>query len=158
MKHTTIGFILLLGALLAGCSSPGKGTEGSGAKIAAYTGETRRETAAGLSYAVPVAWETDTPSSGMRAAQYKLPSSSSGEETPELVVYFFGVGQGGETEANIARWIGQMEQADGKPAAEQATRAATKIGDFRVTTVRVNGTYMGSAAGMPGMGQSQSHP
>ena len=50
----------------------------------------------------------------MRAAQYTLPSVKPGDEAPELVVYFFGHGSGGTAEANIERWIGQMEQPGGK--------------------------------------------
>jgi len=52
----------------------------------------------------------------MRAAQYTVGDA-------ECVVYFFGPGQGGTVEANIARWSGQFAAPDGKPAAAKVTKS-----------------------------------
>lgn len=134
------GTAILVIALLAGCSAPGD---------SATPKATRLASAAGLAFAVPEAWVVDTPSSSMRAAQFTLPAAEEKGEGPELAVFFFGAGQGGNVQANIDRWIGQMQQADGKPSAEKAKRESRKVGKFKVSLVRVDGDYGGGMMGDP---------
>ena len=68
----------------------------------------------------------------------------------ELVVYYFG-GQGGSIDANIERWIGQMQQPDGKPSAALAKRSSRTVNGLQVTLVDVSGTY--TAEMSPGSSQ-----
>ncbi len=72
------------------------------------------------------------------------PSSSSraagDTEDAELIVYFFGPGRG-RVDANIDRWVGQMEQPDGG-AEGKARRDAQTVNGLKVTMVDVSGTYI----------------
>jgi len=65
---------------------------------------------------VPAGWVTRAPSSPMRLAEYTIPSVNG-----EVVVYFFGEGQGGTVAANLARWKGQFSTPDGSPVPEAVT-------------------------------------
>ena len=56
--------------------------------------------APGLDYDVPDGWETVQTSSRMRLAQWALPGD--GDEAAEVVIFFFGPGQGGgRNEASV---------------------------------------------------------
>ena len=61
----------------------------------------------------------------------------------ECGVYYFGAGQGGSVEANLDRWIGQFQQAGGKPSREAARIDHRAIHGLTVTTVDVSGAYTG---------------
>ena len=71
--------------------------------------------AAGLTYTTPAGWKPVTTASAMRVAQFALPRAAGDAQDGELVVYYFG-GSGGTVDANIERWLGQMQQPDGKPS------------------------------------------
>lgn len=103
-----------------------------------------------LKYTVPEGWVAEKPTSSMRVAQYKLPKAAGDLEDANLVLYYFGQGQGGSTEANIDRWINQMQQPDGKPSKEKARSETMTVNGLKVTTVDVTGTY--SAEMTPGSG------
>src|SRR5437879_7473373 len=66
-----------------------------------------------LHFKVPDGWVTEKPSSSMRVAQYKLAKAEGDPEDASLALYYFGATQGGTSQANIDRWIGQMQQPDG---------------------------------------------
>ena len=67
---------------------------------------------AGVEATVPSAWQAATPTSSMRLAQFRVPAAS-GSQDAELVVFYFGPGQGGTPVANIARWRTQFSTPDG---------------------------------------------
>ena len=102
-----------------------------------------------LKFTVPAGWVEEPRSSSMRVAQYKLPKATGDSEDASLVVYYFGQGQGGSTAANVARWVGQMKQADGN-AARDAKEEHFETNGLKVTTVDVAGTYVAETA--PGSG------
>ena len=89
------------------------------------------ESAAGLKWAAPAGW-TSKGSTQMRAATYETGDA-------ECVVYFFGQGQGGTVEANLARWGGQFT-INGQPA--PAKTAKKTVHGLNVTTMDVTGTYV----------------
>jgi hypothetical protein len=103
-----------------------------------------------LKYKAPEGWVEEKPTSSMRAAQYKLPKAAGDAEDASLVLYYFGQGQGGGTQANIDRWINQMQQPDGSASSTKAKSESTTINGLKVTTVDVSGTY--SAEMTPGSG------
>ena len=100
-----------------------------------------------LKFQPPDGWISEQPSSSMRVAQYRLPGDAG---DASLVVYFFGVGQGGSVEANLDRWIGQMKQPDGSSSREKAKTETTTVNGMKVTLLDVTGTY--SAGDMTGGG------
>jgi hypothetical protein len=105
--------------------------------------------AGGIQWDWPAGWQQQAPSSSMRAAQAVIP----GEAGPaDFVVFHFGVGQGGGTEANVDRWIGQM-QDHGEPQRDEFD-----VGGYHVTWVEVGGTLMPSTMGTgPTEPQPESH-
>ena len=84
---------------------------------------------------VPSGWTSRAPSSTMRLAEYAI----GGAGGAEVVVYFFGKGQGGNVEANLARWRSQFSSSDGAPVRELVTRDST--GAFPITFAEYRGTY-----------------
>ena len=111
--------------------------------------------AAGLTYTAPPEWKPVTTSSSMRVAQFALPHKSTDAVDGELVIYYFG-GSGGTVEANIERWIGQMNQPDGKPSSTLAKRDTRTVNGLKVTLVDVSGTYVAEMS--PGSGQLHNSP
>lgn len=108
-----------------------------------------------LKYKVPEGWVVEKPTSSMRAAQYRLPKAGGDLEDATLVLYYFGQGQGGTTEANIDRWINQMQQPDGRSSKEKSKSETLTVNGLKVTTVDVLGTY--AAEMTPGQGNISSH-
>lgn len=102
-----------------------------------------------LKFTIPAGWIEEPRSSSMRVGQYKLPKAPADSEDASLVLYYFGQGQGGSTTANIERWLGQMQQADGS-VAKDAKEEHFETNGLKVTTVDVSGTYVAETA--PGSG------
>lgn len=100
-----------------------------------------------LSFQLPEGWQEVTPSSNMRLAQAIIPGPGG---DAEMAVFFFGEGGGGGTEANIQRWIGQVE-----PTAEPE-RGNFEAGSYQVTWVEVDGTLKAGQMGGPAEAQPDS--
>src|SRR4029453_7461005 len=109
-----------------------------------------------LKYKAPEGWVVEKPSSTMRVAQYKLPKTAGDTEDAVLVLYYFGERQGGTTQANIDRWIGQMQQPDGSASKDKSKSETLTINGLKVTTVDVSGTYVAETA--PGSGTFTNNP
>jgi hypothetical protein len=103
-----------------------------------------------LHFKAPDGWTTEKSSSSMRVAQYKLPKVEGDKEDASLVLYYFGSTQGGTAQANIDRWIGQMQQTDGSDSKSKAKTDSLTVNGLKVTTVDVTGTYTAEMA--PGSG------
>jgi hypothetical protein len=87
---------------------------------------------------LPKTWEKQPPSTGMRIAQAAIPGPGG---PGEFAVFSFGPGHGGTVEANIERWVGQVETSDHpKPETFEA-------GGMKVTWVDVKGTLKASQMG-----------
>jgi hypothetical protein len=97
--------------------------------------------AAGLTFSAPPEWKSVPTSSSMRVAQFALPRAPGDPQDAELVIYYFG-GSGGTVDANIQRWIGQMEQPDGRPSSAVAKQSRRTINGLAATLVDVSGTYV----------------
>ena len=110
---------------------------------------------AGLTFNAPATWKSVTTSSAMRVAQYSIPRASGDSQDAELVVYYFG-GTGGSVEANIERWVGQMQQPDGRPSSAVMKRQSRTVNGLKVTLVDVPGTYVAEMT--PGASQRHNSP
>ncbi|HTE46927.1 MAG TPA: hypothetical protein VK636_16890, partial [Gemmatimonadaceae bacterium] len=96
---------------------------------------------------VPAGWNTRTPASNMRLAEFVIGGADS-TTGAEVVVYFFGKGMGGNVEANLARWKAQFATPDGSPVPETITRDSSAT--FPITFAEYRGTYArGIGAGSP---------
>ena len=92
----------------------------------------------GLTWKTPAGWTEETPASSMRRVQYRIPGPGG---PAECVVFYFGPGQGGDAQANAARWASQFHRADGGPVGDAFKTREIKVGDIRVVLVEVAGTY-----------------
>ena len=144
MKRTTTGAPIFIIIALVCCACRGQSItvasnqQPNSAQTAPATGD--------LHYKAPDSWMAVQPSSKMRVAQFKLPKADGDNEDAELVVYFFGATQGGTVQANIDRWISQIQQPDGGSSKDKAKTETATINGLKVTTVDVAGTYTAEMA------------
>jgi hypothetical protein len=93
-----------------------------------------------IQFDIPSSWQSEPPATNMRVAQASIPGSGG---PGDLVVFYFGPGGGGGVEANIQRWIGQMDAAPGSnPKAE-----TFEANGYKVTWIDVAGTLKPSNMG-----------
>ncbi len=86
-------------------------------------------------------WKSQQVTSSMRAGQLTYDHADENLKDVDLVIYFFGAGQGGGTQANIDRWIGQFEGAPETKIEEKEMNGKT------VTFLTAKGTYKESMGG-----------
>ena len=91
----------------------------------------------------------------MRTAQFVLPRTAGDAQDGELVIYYFG-GSGGTVDANIERWLGQMQQPDGRQSSALAQREKRTVNGLAVTLVDVSGTYVAEVT--PGAAARHNSP
>jgi hypothetical protein len=94
-----------------------------------------------LKFDAPPGWASKPPASSMRVAEFTLPKVAGDTEDAALAIYFFG-GQGGNVQANLDRWIGQMQQPDGKSSKALAKTTTMTSHGLNITVVDVGGTYV----------------
>lgn len=144
--------LLLLPVLLLGCGAD----EPEGREVIKPTpapqptapppgGATGGQAGAGnLRFQLPEGWVEEAPANTMRLTQARIPGEAG---DAEFALFYFGPGGGGGTEANIERWVNQVEGA-------QPERETYQSGDLTVHTVVATGTLTGSPMTMQG-GQPQ---
>jgi hypothetical protein len=108
---------------------------------AVMTAANQAAPAGSLAFTAPPGWQTRPSASSMRVAEFVVPKAAGDAENAEVIVYFFG-GMGGSAEANIDRWIAQMQQPDGAASKDKAQRDAQTINGLKVSSVDVTGTYV----------------
>jgi hypothetical protein len=94
-----------------------------------------------LTFTPPAAWRARPAASAMRVAEFAVPRAPGDPEDAEVIVYYFG-GSGGSADANIDRWIGQVQQPDGSSSRDKARRQSTTLNGLKATMVDVSGTYV----------------
>lgn len=142
--------------LLSGCAGESVSNAGNAPSAPPTVGSAapdsdRQKVLGPFTLEVPSGWVEQTPRSPMRRAQFALPRAGGDSEDGELTVFYFGMGQGGSTDANISRWIGQVGQPDGSSSRDKAKISQSQVSGFRMTEVDVSGTL--KASNMPGAPQ-----
>ncbi len=99
---------------------------------------------------VPATWEARAPVSSMRLAEYAVRGGAA-----EVAVFFFGVGQGGDFDANVERWRSQFSASGDGAVFEQISDepGATfpiAVAEFRGTYSRGVGTGAAGGDARPG--------
>ena len=94
-----------------------------------------------LGFDAPKEWTVLPSTSSMRVAQYALARVAGDSEDAELIVYYFG-GTGGSVDANLDRWLGQVEQPDGKPSKAVAKTTTMTSNGLQITVLDVSGRYI----------------
>ncbi|MGE0519831.1 MAG: hypothetical protein AB7P78_12625 [Candidatus Binatia bacterium] len=93
-----------------------------------------------LQLEIPQGWRLVRPSGGMRSAQAVIDGPGG---PAEFVIFHFGARQGGDVEANVRRWLAQIEPAPGIPP----RREQLESDGLRITFVDAEGTFLGSGMG-----------
>jgi hypothetical protein len=101
---------------------------------------------AGVVFTAPAGWDNLGPRE-MRKAQYRLAPVAGDSEPGEVNVFYFGGGQGGDVEANLQRWSGQMSETSAAPA-----RSTFDVGGMAAHLITVEGSYSGGMGGPMGGG------
>ncbi|MBL8879254.1 MAG: hypothetical protein JNG88_09060 [Phycisphaerales bacterium] len=102
-----------------------------------------------LKFDAPMDWKPVPPRSAMRKAQYAIPKAEGDGEDAEVLIFYFGPGEGGRTADNLARWRGQFTTSDGKPLPDDAGKEEKlEAGGHKVSILDVTGRYAPGA--MPG--------
>jgi hypothetical protein len=109
-----------------------------------------RTQATGLRFAHPSEWTRVPAPSDMRAAQFRVPRAGADTEDGEAVLFFFGKGQGGSADDNLARWRAQVTNPDGSPSKDKGTVTIKTVKGLKVTALDLSGTYKP----MPAAGQA----
>jgi hypothetical protein len=107
-----------------------------------------------LTFAAPKGWQARDASSSMRVAEFVLPGRDAAGSA-ELVIYYFG-GSGGSVDANVERWVGQMQQPDGRASGDVAVRDTRTINGLKVSLLDVSGTYVAEIR--PGAAEKHNSP
>jgi len=125
---------------LAAFSAPALAVLVSAAAAALLAAQPQGISSAGVRWTVPDGW-SEQPAKAMRIATYRVPPAKD-SEIGECGVFYFGKGQGGSAEENIARWSGQFE---GGP---KATSTVETVAGLKVHRVQASGTYLASSGPM----------
>lgn len=123
MKYLLAAALLLISAVSVRAEDP------DSIKVSEFT----------FTYTKP--WVRQQVASAMRAGQFVYDHKDENLADVELVIFFFGAGQGGGTQANIDRWIGQFE---GTPETKTEEK---NMGGKKVTLLTARGTYLESMGG-----------
>ncbi len=157
-----LGGLLLCASIAAsaGCSKDDGGVPADAGSLKPASAHSAADEASalkgpGLKFTAPPGWISETPSSAMRKAQYRLPRTDGDTEDAEIVVFYFQ-GGGGGVQANIDRWISQFSKPDGSPANDLAKVDKKTVHGVPVTVVDVSGTYSGAMGPMGGSSEPKS--
>lgn len=102
----------------------------------------------GLELTLPSGWTQVPPSSPMRLAQVMIQGPGG---PAELAVFHFGAGQGGQVEANVQRWLGQIVPQPGT----EPQRKNLEVNGLRITFIDAEGTLQ---PGQMGSGPQSPQP
>jgi hypothetical protein len=101
-----------------------------------------------ITWVDPPSFRRVPPKNAMRKASYEVPRAAGDTEDGELAVFYFGPGEGGGIEQNVARWVKQFTGVQ----PDEVKRADREANGLREHTVEIaRGTF---ESGMPGMGPS----
>ncbi len=129
-RSLLVAVAVVAAGVLAGCAKKSPQPNPGQALLGTVTGSS-----GGVRWEVPKRWTEEGPRT-MRVATYGIPPAAGDTESAECGVFYFGKGEGGGVDANISRWAEQFQ-----PGATQG-RGAEEINGIKVTTVRVEGTYL----------------
>src|ERR1700681_1280027 len=138
MKPSILCTVALIAGLLNSLACGSKGAA-SLSNSQANAAQSNSPATGGLRYQAPDGWVKEQTTSSMRVAQYKLPKAEGDPEDALLVIYYFGATQGGAVQANIDRWISQMQQPDGSASKDKAKTETSTVNGLKVTSVDVSG-------------------
>ena len=105
-----------------------------------------------ITLSVPEGWKQKPVSGQMRVGEFEVPPTGDDKEPGEYAVFFFGKGGAGGLQANIDRWVGQIEPEGRKVRIVSGESALGKY-----TLVDLAGTY-NKSIGPPIAGNKKKLP
>lgn len=106
---------------------------------------TRQLAVAGIGVPVPLRFQSEDTGSAMRAAQFRVPNATGPDG--ELVVFFFGEGQGGSARENAERWARQFTPPPDRETAIMRFEAMDPHPALLATRITLVGTWAQPAMG-----------
>jgi hypothetical protein len=100
---------------------------------------------------VPPSLQARPATSSMRLAEFDVPRSDGTHA--EVIVYYFGQGQGGSADANIARWSTQFTAPDGGHVTPHVMSVEGTA--FPTTVAEFEGAYARGVGLGPGVGEAE---
>jgi hypothetical protein len=95
----------------------------------------------------PASWK-EQPPRPMRFKTFTIPKVAADKFDGEVVIFFFGAGQGGDPQANLDRWKGMFDPPAGKKPEDVSKTETMKVNGVDVTVLEVKGTYKFKASPM----------
>ena len=105
-----------------------------------------------ITLSIPEGWKQKPAASQMRVAEFEVPPAGDDKEPGEYAVFFFGKGGAGGLQANIDRWVGQIE-----PEGRKVKIVAGESTLGKYTLVDLTGAY-NKAIGPPIAGNKKRLP
>jgi hypothetical protein len=99
----------------------------------------------GLTSTAPDSWKEVPTTSQMRFKQFSIPRAPGDPMDAELVIFYFGPGQGGDADANITRWKAMFTPPEGKKVEDVSKVDTVSIGAVKATLLDIHGTYKPSS-------------
>jgi hypothetical protein len=94
----------------------------------------------GFTSTAPASWK-EQPPKPMRMKTFTIPRAGGDQHDAEVVIFFFGPGQGGDAQANITRWKGMFVPPEGKKIDDTSKVETIKVNGVEVTLLDVRGSY-----------------
>lgn len=98
--------------------------------------------AGGMSMVAPEGWARKKPRTNIVQHEFAIPGKED-DDAARLTI----MGAGGGVEANVARWIGQFQSADGGAVKNAADPPQSEVAGQTIHWVDLSGTYAGSPRG-----------
>lgn len=96
----------------------------------------------GLQSRTPAEWVEEPATNQMRFKQFRAPAVGKDKENVEIIIFFFGAGQGGSADENVKRWKDFFQPPQGKNIADVAKVESMKVSGVDTTYLDVQGTYL----------------
>jgi hypothetical protein len=96
----------------------------------------------GLQSRVPADWQEEPTAGSFRLKQFRLAPIGDEKANAEVVIFYFGEGQGGSAEDNVKRWKGLFAAPEGKKIDDVTKVEKMKVVDVPVTYVDIHGTHL----------------
>jgi hypothetical protein len=90
----------------------------------------------------PKGWKDVPTTSSMRVKQFSIPRAAGDSADAELIIFYFGPGQGGGLEDNVTRWKGFFKAPEGKTIDQVSKREGAKYGPIKASILDIRGTYL----------------
>ncbi|MCH2160971.1 MAG: hypothetical protein MK085_03765 [Phycisphaerales bacterium] len=122
-------------------------------RVSTASDDPRVAEVAGMAFPKPTTWAWQPVTNSFRTLQYEVPAVVAGDNSATLVFSEFIGTDGGPTDLNIQRWVGQFSSEDG--SAVEPVLGSMEGDGFTIEMVETVGSYRGMGAAAPSKGQRQ---